>query len=174
MHDIQPQRKGGLSGVVPDLIGAFFGAQQHAGAFQFGLVVVKGRDGKRFGGHEAVAFCGVAGRNAVDVQGDDAMSGLVAEDAENGMQWAYPAQGPCPPTHGFLPWEGADRLFQHFGDDVGCRAARLFDDRKVNLTLFVIASLKLVAGQAGRAKEARQGLFGGVGARAFTFFFQVG
>ncbi len=171
--NLQPLRKGGIGRVVPDVIGPLGGVQHHMRAFQLGGIVVKGlhRD-LRARRHEAVPAGRVACGDAVDLQRHGFGARLGHEDAQDRMQRPHPAQAARAPAHGFRPREIAHRAFQHFGHDHIRRAARLFQRREPDLTLFVVAGLQLIAGQTGGAQKAFQRLFRGIDARSLALFAQ--
>ncbi len=99
---------------------------------------------------------------------------LGGQDAQDGVQRADPFQGAGAPAHGFGPGEVADRGVEDFGDDFGGGAAGFGDRGEPDLALLVVAGFELVFGEAGRAQEAVEGLFGGVGAGAFAFLLGGG
>ncbi len=90
------------------------------------------------------------------------------------MQRAHPAQSASTPAHGFGPGEIADGGFQHLGDNVSGRAARLFDDGKVDLPLFIIAHFQIVARHTGTAQETFDRLVRRIHAGAFAFLAEGG
>ena len=134
----------------------------------FVAVVVEGGDGEGLGGVEAVAAGGVAGGDAVDLEGDDLGAGLAGQDAEDRVERADPAQRAGAPAHRLRPGEVADRRLDGLGDDLGGGAARAGGDGEEDAGLLVVALLELVAGEAGGAQEAFEGGGGGVGARALA------
>ena len=165
---LPPGGEGEVLGGLPDGGLTLGRVQNHVSAFQFHGIVVEAGHREAGGTKETVACGGVGGQNALEGEGDHGGTGLVNQQAEDGVQRADPAQGAAAPAHGFGPGEIADGGFQHLGDDRRGAAARLFDHGEVNLRLFVVAEFQLVAVKAGRAQEAVEGSGGGVGARAFA------
>ena len=108
------------------------------------------------------------------VEGDDLGAGLAGEDAEDGVERADPAQGAVAPAHGLRPGEGADGVLDGLGDDLGGGAAgRSMTATRMSPFLSGRVSSS-VAGEAGGAEEAVDGLGGGVGARALALLAEVG
>ena len=103
---------------------------------------------------EAVAAGGVAGGDAVDLEGDDLGAGLADEDAEDRVERADPAQGAVAPAHRLRPGEVADGRLDGLGDDLGGGAAGAVEDGEEDVALLVGAGLEGVAGEAGGAEEA--------------------
>jgi hypothetical protein len=117
------------------------------------------------GAEEAVAFGGVAGGDAVDLERDHG----AVEQGDDPLQRADPAQRPGAPAHRLGPGEGADDLVDHLGDQVGGGAALAADHGEQD----AVPLGELVAGQAGLAQEAVQRLFRGVGAGALELLLAV-
>ena len=65
------------------------------------------------------------------------------------MQRTHPAQRPRAPTHGFRPREVADRALQNLGHDIGGGTALFLDHGEIDLTLFIVANLKLIHAETG-------------------------
>ena len=125
---VEAAGEGELGGVVGDPRGALGGVEDDEGAGEFRAVVVEGGDGEGLGGVEAVAAGGVAGGDAVDLEGDDLGAGLAGQDAEDRVQRADPAQGAGAPAHRLRPGEGADDGLDGLGDDLGGGAAGAVED----------------------------------------------
>ena len=140
-HQFQSGGKGGILGGLQDGSLALCRVQHNESAFQFGGIIVKAVHRNHTGGHETVAARGVARRDTIDGQRNHGAARLIRQLAQNRMQRAHPAQGTIAPAHGFGPWESADRVFQHFGNDQGCGTSGLFDDGVKRFALFVGAAV---------------------------------
>ena len=117
-----------------------------------------------------MTLCLVGRRDAVDVARHDLGLAVVAQNTDDGVQRTDPSQAPCAPAHGLWPGEVLDGRFQRFRDDLGSRAARLFDRSEPDLPFFVVSRFKLVFRQSRRAQKSLERLFGRIGAGAFAFF----
>ena len=168
--NLKPGGKSHVGGVMPDRIGPRGRVEHDMRAGKFGLVVFKARDFDLIGRKEPVSARGVPGCDPIDGQRHNLGPGFIADDAEDRMQRADPFQTARAPPHRLGPWEVTDRLFQHFGHDLCCRAARLFDFSKEHFPFGGIAFLKLITGQTSTAQKAFDGFLGCVGFRAFAFF----
>ena len=166
---LHPGGKGKVLGGLPDGLFPLGAVKDHMGAFQFRGVIVKIVNGEAAGREEAMARCGVSGRDVIDGDGDNPVAFVIRQTAEDRVQRADPAQLTAAPAHGFGPGEGADGGFQHLGDDLLGPAAGFFDHRKEGFALFIGAAFQLVQRQAGGAQEAVDGLLRRGGGRALAF-----
>ena len=142
-------------------------------AFQLGFVVVKGRNLKSTGRHEAVPL-GLATRdNPIHIQRHHVRPVFAAQHAKDTVQRADPAQGPGPPTHRFRPGEIAHGAFQHLCHDLCRVAARLFDHRKEHAAFLFVPLDQVFARHTGPAQKAFDGLFRCIDAGAFAFLLQI-
>ncbi len=170
VHHFQPLGKGEVLGVRPDHFGAFGGGKDHMISLQFRGVVFKSGDRKAAGAHKAVAFGAVPCRDAINIQCHHFGAGLIGQNAENGMQWAHPAQGSGAPAHGFLPWEIADGGFQNLGHNFRRRAARLFNAGEIDCALGRVALFQLIHGHACATQKPFDGFVRRTDLWAFAFF----
>ena len=53
--------------------------------------------------------------NVINLNRHDSGPCVIGQQTNDGMQRTHPAQCPCPPTHGFGPWEIANGIFQYLG-----------------------------------------------------------
>src|SRR6185369_16312529 len=132
-----------------------------AGAELLGIIV-SSADGDRSRMMETVPESGGARRNPVDFDRDY----VLAQDRDDPMQRAYPAEAAVAPAHRLGPWEVGDDALDRLGEDGGGCLARPLDRREQHS----IAIFKLFALEARLAEEALERLLGCVRARAFQFF----
>jgi hypothetical protein len=138
---------------------------------ELGAVIVKRGHGEPAMAHETMALRGVARANAVNFKVNHrGLAHIIRQDAQDRMQRPHPAQASSSPAHGFGPWEIADDLFKLFSHDFGCGAPRTGDGRVIDLTLFLVAHLKLIARNSGPAQKALNRLFRRIDAGAFALF----
>ncbi len=127
------------------------------------------RPGRRRGrGSGGRRWCWTAVRPSM-VRGT--VSGPVSRVRMQRIEWSGRTQrsAPSPQRMDLGQGKAADGVLDGFGDDLGGGAAGAVDDGEEDGALGVGAGLELVAGEAGGAEEAVDGLLGGVGARALAF-----
>ena len=174
LDHFEARSKGKVRGLGPDRVGAFLWVQDHMRALELFRVILEGRDRKPPRRQEAVAFGGVARRDAVNVERHNRAAVLTRQDAQDRMQWPHPAQRTGAPAHRLGPREIADGGVQHLGHDFGGGTARFFDHGKEHVALGGFAFLQLFAGQSRTAQEAFNRLFRRIHARAFALLAQGG
>ena len=169
-------RESQMLGVGEDQVGAPRRIEHHLGRLELGDVVVEPPHLDRAGRHEAMAARLVGSGDAVHVERDDIrFLGFRPESGKDGMQRAHPGQPAAAPTHRFRPGEAAHHLGDHLRQHVERRAARLLDQRQVEIAFLVGLHFGLVdRRQTRRLEEAGDGLRGRVDARALLLFLDVG
>ena len=118
----------------------------------------------------------VAALDAVDVEGNDLrLFGFRPEGGDDGMQRAHPVQFAGAPAHRLRPRKRAHDFRHHLGDDGDGVAAFLLGDGDIEVALLVGLHLGLIdRGQARRAQEAGDRLFGRADLGTFALFLEVG
>ena len=162
LDQFEPGREGEVPGVGRDDLLAAVGIEHDLRPLQARDIVVEAADRDRAGRVEAVAIGGVAGGDAVDLEGDDLrILGLGAEGAEDRVQWTDPAQAGAggrglAPAHRLRPGEGADHRRHDLGDGRNRLLPGLLDDRDVRVALLRIADdgRFVERGEAGSLEEA--------------------
>jgi hypothetical protein len=97
LDHLEPLREGFVLRVVPDVVCAFLGREDHPRLLELRRVVVEARHPEALRRHEAVARRGVARHDPVDVERHDFGATFVRQDAEDRMERPDPAQADPPP-----------------------------------------------------------------------------
>ena len=181
LHQFVALGKGEILGIGENDLAAPLGVEHDLGLFELGGVVLQPAHLERLRRHEAMAARLVAGRDAVDREGDDVgLLGLRPEGGDNGMQRPHPAEragfgGSLPPAHRLRPGERLHHLGHDPADHLDRRPTRLLDHRHVEVALLVRLDRGLVDRRETRgAHEPFDGAGGRADARAFLLLLHVG
>ena len=120
--------------------------------------------------HEAVAARLVARLDAIHLERHD----LAAENAEDRMKRAHPAQRARSPAHRFRPGEGAHNRGHDLGDDIRRRPALFLRHRDIEGALLVFLHRRFLdGGQARRAEETVNRLLRRADLGALALFLHI-
>ena len=181
LHQLVALGEGEVLGVGQDDLPAPLRVEHDLGLFELGGVVLEPAHLERLRRHEAVAARLVAGRDAVDREGDDVgVFGLRPEGGDDGMQRPHPAERAglgraLAPPHRLRPGERPHHLGHELADHLDGRPARLLDHRHVEVALLVGLDRGLLDRlEPGGAHEALDRAGGGADARTFLLLLHVG
>mmetsp|Transcript_28293 Transcript_28293/g.52612 ORF Transcript_28293/g.52612 Transcript_28293/m.52612 type:complete len:443 (-) Transcript_28293:1236-2564(-) len=157
LNQLQPLGKRHIGGVVPDSFGALFGVQNHPVALQLDLIIFKPVHCEPTTAHKAMAFGGVTGFDAVNIQGNNVVTIFGTQDTQDRVQRAYPPKATRAPAHGFWPREVPNCVFQNLGHNLRRSAPRLSDGRKVHRAFWRLALFQIFAGHSRATQKAVNG-----------------
>ena len=182
LDQLKPLRERQMLGVRQDDFLAPHRIEHDLGFFEPGDIVLEMPRLERLRRHETMAARGVAGRDTIDCERHDVgVLGLGPERRDDGMQRPHPGERAracraLAPAHRLRPRKGADHERQDFGQHVDRGAARLLDQRHVEVALLGVLLDRRFCdrGEPRALEEALHGVVGGADAGALLLFPQVG